>query len=199
MRWLNKELGACLVRESILLWEYPFSCESIHSLVRESIPGTWVKVKLFYAFIVQMRKLRQPFLLSFSLLNGELPWGCDFRDTKTPGNPRYLLADLKLSLTPQTLLLPTPEVSEWGSWNKLGLHLQHAMSKGKHRIPSKGLEGTFIQMTIFQSRVRSPPRVHNWIPGFSVIITINLSVSILSLKTQQSKLSVKGLPWWSSG
>ena len=44
------------------------------------------------------REAKLPFLLSFSLLNGELPWGCDFRDTKTPGNPRYLLADLKLSL-----------------------------------------------------------------------------------------------------
>ena len=44
------------------------------------------------------REAKLPFLLSFSLVKVELLWGCDFRDTKTPGNPRYLLADLKLSL-----------------------------------------------------------------------------------------------------
>ena len=145
------------------------SCERIHFRTR-------VKVKSFYAFIAQMRKLRQR--------ERENSYGWRDLGSLTPPNPATF---------------HSWKVSEWGCWNKLGLHLQHAMPKGKHRIPSKGLEGTFIQMTIFQSRVRSPPRVHKWIPGFSVIIIIKLSVSILSLKKQQSKLSVKGLPWWSSG
>ena len=175
-----------LVRVSILLWENPFPEHESRSSC--SMPllcrwGNWDSH--FYS--------RSPW------------WTVSCLEAVISGTPRPQEIPIIFSLIwsclwpPQTLLLPTPEVSEWGSWNKLGLHLQHAMSKGKHRIPSKGLEGTFIQMTIFQSRVRSPPRVHKWIPGFSVIIIIKLSVSILSLKTQQSKLSVKGLPWWSSG
>ena len=59
------------------------------------------------------------------------------------------------------------------------------------RVPSQGLEGAFVQMTIFQSGVQPAPRVHKRIPGFSVIIIIKLPVSILFLKKQQSKLSVK--------